>query len=130
MTKTVATKLHEISHRRHNSDPEVHELADEAADWIDQLVGTLRVVAGLIHDALPSAQGSAAEVLAHAYEAIETTLVGVAVEPNEVERLRMALVDLTTTNEHGQLMSIKADVSDLVGPLIGWRPAVRTTPCP
>lgn len=46
-----------------------------------QLVGTLRVVAGLIHDALPSAQGSAAEVLAHAYEAIETTLVGVPVEP-------------------------------------------------
>lgn len=52
-----------------------------AAREIDHCHKTLRVVAGLIHDALPSAQGTAAEALAHAYEAIETTLHGVAVEP-------------------------------------------------
>lgn len=56
-------------------------LAADVDAEIKRLQGTLRVVAGLIHDALPSAQGSAAESLAHAYEAIETTLHGVAAEP-------------------------------------------------
>lgn len=41
--------------------------------------------------------------------------------------MESALRELTHTNRHGQLISIKADVSDMVGPLIGWtRPEVRT----
>lgn len=49
--------------------------------------------------------------------------------PEHIKRrilsLRNALMEITRTNRYGQLMSIKADVSDVVGPLIGFRRAVR-----